>query len=90
MNVWWSKTFPVCCLSLFVSQDIVEIWMVKFGEPPVIHQIRQGFPLPKITLYGTYYVYDLYVQLLEDVNFAISCFLKVCLKHISTYLLRHL
>ena len=47
MNVWWSKTFPVCCLSLFVSQDIVEIWIVKFGEPPVIHQIRQGFPLPK-------------------------------------------
>ena len=47
MNVWWSKTFPVCCLSLFVSQDIVEIWMVKFGELPVIHQIRQGFPLPK-------------------------------------------
>ena len=22
--------------------------MVTFGEPPVIHQIQQGFPLPKI------------------------------------------
>ena len=27
---------PVCLLSLFISQDIVKIWMVKFGEPPVI------------------------------------------------------
>ena len=26
--------------------DIVLIWIVKFGEPPVIHQIHQGFPVP--------------------------------------------
>ena len=31
-----------------MSQDIVKIWMVKFAEPPVIRQIRQGFCLPKI------------------------------------------
>ena len=36
---------PVCLLSLFISQNIVKIWMVKFGEPPVI---CQGFPPPKI------------------------------------------
>ena len=29
-----------------MSQDIVKIWMVRFSEPPVIYQIRQGFPLP--------------------------------------------
>ena len=35
-------------LSSFMSQDIVKIWTVKFGKAPVICQIRQGFPLPKI------------------------------------------
>ena len=33
---------------MYMSQDIVKVWMVKFGKPPVIHQIRQGFPPPKI------------------------------------------
>ena len=31
-----------------MSQNIVRIWMVKFGELPVICQIRQRFALPKI------------------------------------------
>ena len=31
-----------------MSQDIVKIWMVNFGEPLVIRQIHHGFPLPKI------------------------------------------
>ena len=31
-----------------MSQDIVKVWMVKFGESPAIYQIHQGFPLPKI------------------------------------------
>ena len=29
-------------------RDIVKIWTVKFGKPPVIRQIFQGFPLPNI------------------------------------------
>ena len=44
-----SKTLPNSSLFvLFMSQDINKIWMVKFDEPPVIHQIHQGFPLPNI------------------------------------------
>ena len=45
---------PACLLSLFMSQNIVKIWMVKFGEQSVIHQIhqsrpsRQSIPPPKI------------------------------------------
>ena len=31
-----------------MSQDIVKIWMVKFGELLVIHQTRQGFLPPRI------------------------------------------
>ena len=31
-----------------MSRDIIELWMVKFGESPVIHQVCQGFLLPKI------------------------------------------
>ena len=34
--------------SLYMSQEIVKVWMVKFGKPPVIHRIGQGFPPPKI------------------------------------------
>ena len=30
-----------------MSRDIVKIWMVTFGEPPMIHQIHQGLPPPK-------------------------------------------
>ena len=26
-----------------MSQDIVNIWIVRFGKPPVIYQLRQGF-----------------------------------------------
>ena len=33
---------------MYMSQDIIKVWMVKFGESPVICQIRQGFPPPKI------------------------------------------
>ena len=44
--------YPACYVSLFVPRDIVKIWMVKFGKPPVIHQIHQGHPPPKIVLYG--------------------------------------
>ena len=39
---------PVCLRSLFMSPDIVKIWMVKFVEQPVIGQFRQGIPPPKI------------------------------------------
>ena len=43
---------PLVSSYLFVlftmSRDIVKIWTVKFGKPPVIFQIRQGFPPPKI------------------------------------------
>ena len=47
-NFWRVKLqcIPVFLLSLCMSQDIVKIWMVRFSEPPVICQIRQGFPLP--------------------------------------------
>ena len=31
---------PACLLPLFMTQDIVKIWMLRFGEPPVIHQIH--------------------------------------------------
>ena len=31
-----------------MSRDIAKLWTVKFAKPPVIHQIHQGFPLPKI------------------------------------------
>ena len=44
-KVW---QIPVCLLSLFMPRDIVKIWMVKFGKPPVIHHIYQGLPLSKI------------------------------------------
>ena len=45
-----SKTLMNSCLFafLYMSQDIVRIWMVKFGESPVICQIHQGFPPSKI------------------------------------------
>ena len=33
---------------MITSRDIVKIWTVKFSKPPVIHQVRQGFPPPKI------------------------------------------
>ena len=47
-NFWRVKLANSCfLLSLFISWDIVKIWMVKFGEPPVICQIHQGFPPPK-------------------------------------------
>ena len=52
-----SKTFGKFPLVSFLyichDQDIVKIWMVNFGEPPVICQIHQGFPLSKThMLYG--------------------------------------
>ena len=46
-----SKTLPVCLLSLYMSRNNVRIWMVKFVKPPVIHQICQSFPPPKISVY---------------------------------------
>ena len=61
---WWIKCWgfhliiakvyssPIFHLVQYVSQDIVRIWMVKFGKPPVI---RHGFPLPKIALYSIIY-----------------------------------
>ena len=44
-NLLASKTWRIFCfyLSLFMSQDIVKIWMVKYGEPPVICQIHQKY-----------------------------------------------
>ena len=46
-----SKTLVNCCLLyLFMSQDIIKICMVKFGEPPVIRQIYQGFICQKLYL----------------------------------------
>ena len=42
-----------CLFTLFMSQDIVIIWTVKFGKPPpVIHQFCHGFPFQKFALYG--------------------------------------
>ena len=40
-----SKTLANSCLFAFfiMSQDIVKIWMVKYGKLPVIHLIHQGF-----------------------------------------------
>ena len=38
--------------------DIDLIWMVKFGEPPVIYQIHQGFPVPHFTLYSIAQTFD--------------------------------
>ena len=38
-----------CLFTLFMSQDIVIIWTVRFGKsPPVIHQFCHGFPPPNI------------------------------------------
>ena len=45
-----------------MSQDIVKIWMVKFGQPPVIHQTCQGFPLPKKLCYVVFPVFRPHVQ----------------------------
>ena len=45
-KVW---QISVCLLTLFISQDIVKIWMVKV--------IRQSFPLPKIHAIGSYMLY---------------------------------
>ena len=46
-----SKTLANSCLFtssyMYMSRDIVKIWMVKFGKPPVINQIHQGLPPPK-------------------------------------------
>ena len=42
-NFWRT---PACLLPLYMSWDIVRIWMIKFSKPPMICQIRQGFPLP--------------------------------------------
>ena len=41
-----------CLLSLYRSRYTVRIWIVKYGEPPVIYQIRQDFPLLIFTLHG--------------------------------------
>ena len=43
-----SKKLPSFFLSLCMSQDVIRIQMVKFGEPLVICQICQGFSLPNI------------------------------------------
>ena len=49
-NFCWNKTLANSCLFafLYMLQDIVRIWVVKFGKPPVICRIHQGFPSPKI------------------------------------------
>ena len=49
-NFWRVKfgRIPACLLSLFVSRDIVRMWMVKFGKLLVLRQICQGFPLLNI------------------------------------------
>ena len=50
-----SKTLANFCLfALFMSRDIVKIWMVRFGKPPVIHQIRKVFHHQKFSLYSAY------------------------------------
>ena len=62
-----SKTLvnSCCLLYLFMSQDIIKICMVKFGEPPVIRQIYQGFICQKFVL-------TVFGSLLESA-FGISC-----------------
>ena len=57
-NIWqishqkllMSRTLVDSCLFAFFTyvRDIVRIWIIKCGKPPVIFQIYQGFPLPKI------------------------------------------
>ena len=49
-NFWQVKLWqiPTCLLSIYMLRDIVKIWVVKLGESPVIHQLHQDFPLPKI------------------------------------------
>ena len=50
----------ICLLSLIylcMSQD--NVWMAKFGEPPVIHQIHQGYPPPKV--YAIQYISLIYI-----------------------------
>ena len=37
--------FLLVCFSYLCH---VKIWMAKFGKPPVIHLIRQGFPPPNL------------------------------------------
>ena len=37
-----------------MSQDIVKIWIAKFGEPPASCQIRKGFPPLKIRAIAIY------------------------------------
>ena len=41
-----------------MSQD--NVWMAKFGEPPVIHQIHQGYPPPKV--YAIQYISLIYIR----------------------------
>ena len=55
-----SKTLTNYCLfTLFMSQDIVIIWTVKFDKPPpVIHQFCHGFPLPKLRTIRYVHAYD--------------------------------
>ena len=38
-----------------MSQDFIKIWTVKFGEPPVIRQIHQGFICQQfvLTVFGS-------------------------------------
>ena len=52
-NFWRVKLWqiPACLFSLYMSQDTIEIWMVKFGEPPVIHQIHGGISSTKNSCY---------------------------------------
>ena len=63
--------------------------MVKFGKPPVMHQIHQGVPLPKFTLYapldgrGTflevnillvaYYIFALSSYIIVAVHYNYAC-----------------
>ena len=52
-NFWQRKISVNSCLfAFFKLQAFVKIWMIKFSEPPVIHQIVKASLHQKVVLYG--------------------------------------
>ena len=84
-NLWRVKLWqiPACLLSLFMSRDIVLIWMVKFGKPPVICQIYQDFPLPKISVWDSSILAILLTCFYWVVNFKVHATVNMCTKDIK-------
>ena len=60
---------PACLLSLYMTRDIVKIWMVKFSEPSVIPKFTKVYLCQTFAQYGMSKTKGIYLAKLKFSRF---------------------